>query len=209
MKNLFKKIMVVGSLFVGFQAGAHSHPGIGGPMIHLNITRPSVDTLNVMAMGDGDAIAKLNVSHDWANDSPFAVFNGGFGYTGRYGWLPGPGIGFDDKIKITLLDSTEGLETFEGGETPHLGSFDGIFGTDGSDVSWDLPELAMWHNWYAADTAGLYEATYRVDLLNDAGDLLVSSEPITIQFDGRLIPEPGSLVLLGLGGLALISRQVG
>ena len=211
MKNFVNTIVIAGAVFIGTEVLAH-HPDMGGSMIHINITRPSASVLDVsvMSMGGGmmGAELKLNPGHYWSDSNPASVLNGQ-GFSSRYGWLvAGAGFGFDDRIVITELSSTDGLNVYEGGDDFASTSFDGLFGTDGSDLNWEMPEFTMTHHWYAADTAGMYEATYRVDLLNAGGDVLISSSPVTLYFDGSAIPEPASLVMLGLGGIALLRRRV-
>lgn len=206
-KLVFKLTLLLATLTLTTQARAHGKPSIGGRMLHINITRPSPDVLNV-ALGrmNTNAVATLNTSHPFSPDQPFSILNNK-GYTARYGLMPGLGISMDDRIRITRIQATPGLLTYQGGETPHLGTFAPILGTDATSDVWEMPALMMWHNWYAAEQPGIYTATYKVDLLNQAGDVLVSSEPLVLKFDGSNIPEPASILTLGLVSLACINRR--
>jgi|GEM_PF-2895319 len=73
-------------------------------------------------------------------------------------------------------------------------SFGPFVGTGGSGVTTTL------------DVSGLADARYyRLDFRQDVEWLLLSE----VAFDGTAVPEPGSLALLGLGGLCVLRRRRG
>ncbi len=131
-------------------------------------------------------------------------------YSDQYGWIldgiVDPGAG--NSIWIELTSQTNGLETYEGGRRMMIGdqTFDPIFGTDSSAMNWQWSGM-MTHNWYAAQSAGDYEAIYSIyvgDSVGNAVDGFTAGE-VTLNF--RAVPAPGSLAILGLGVMGATRRK--
>ncbi len=139
-----------------------ANPSLGGQMKHLLITLPS------------DAI-QLGRDHDGAEIMAFAdyceTYDGnasvldGTAYNGQYGWLANGFISLPPQydIWIEVLDQSDGLMTFE------QGTYQPIFGTNGSDTHWRWSGV-MTHNWYAVMEPGYYYATYRVYVADSDGN---------------------------------------
>ncbi len=131
-------------------------------------------------------------------------------YTDQYGWVlnglvdPGAGNG----IWIQLVSQTDGLETYEGGMRMMIGaqSFDPIFGTNGSDLTWRWSGM-MTHNWYAATDLGDYSATYSLYVGDSNGDAVDGYGAATVTLNLRTVPTPAPAALLGLGALVATRRR--
>lgn len=102
-------------------------------------------------------------------DPPADVLNGTW-YNAQYGWVvegfwAPPG---NAQIWIEQVSATQGLRAYSGGTMMNMGTFEPIFGTEGSDaaIQWSG---TMLHNWYAVTTGRAFEATYRVFFGDAAG----------------------------------------
>lgn len=131
-------------------------------------------------------------------------------YSDQYGWIldgiVDPGTG--NSIWIELASQTSGLETYEGGRRMMIGdqTFDPIFGTDSSAMNWQWSGM-MTHNWYAAQSAGDYEATYSIYVGDSAGNAVdgYSAGEVTLNF--RAVPAPGSLAFFGMSTIFASRRK--
>lgn len=131
-------------------------------------------------------------------------------YSDQYGWIldgiVDPGAG--NSIWIELTSQTSGLETYEGGRRMMIGdqTFDPIFGTDSSAMNWQWSGM-MTHNWYAAQSAGDYEATYSIYVGDSAGNAVdgYSVGEVTLNF--LAVPAPGSLAILSMGTVFASRRK--
>lgn len=131
-------------------------------------------------------------------------------YSDQYGWIldgiVDPGTG--NSIWIELASQTSGLETYEGGRRMMIGdqTFDPIFGTDSSAMNWPWSGM-MTHNWYAAQSAGDYEATYSIYVGDSAGNAVdrYSAGEVTLNF--RAVPAPGSLAFFGMSTIFASRRK--
>lgn len=131
-------------------------------------------------------------------------------YSDQYGWIldgiVDPGAG--NSLWIELVSQTNGLETYEGGRRMMIGdqTFDPIFGTDSSAMNWQWSGM-MTHNWYAAQSAGDYEATYSIYVGDSAGNAVdgYSAGEVTLNF--RAVPAPGSLAILSMGTVFASRRK--
>tara|TARA_A100000171_G_scaffold38515_3_gene37872 strand:+ start:2494 stop:3126 length:633 start_codon:yes stop_codon:yes gene_type:complete len=131
-------------------------------------------------------------------------------YSDQYGWIldgiVDPGAG--NSLWIELVSQTNELETYEGGRRMMIGdqTFDPIFGTDSSAMNWQWSGM-MTHNWYAAQSAGDYEATYSIYVGDSAGNAVdgyIAGE-VTLNF--RAVPAPGSLAILSMGTVFASRRK--
>lgn len=131
-------------------------------------------------------------------------------YSDQYGWIldgiVDPGAG--NSIWIELTSQTSGLETYEGGRRMMIGdqTFDPIFGTGSSTMNWQWSGM-MTHNWYAAQSAGDYEATYSIYVGDSAGNAVdgYSAGEVTLNF--RAVPAPGSLAILSMSTVFASRRK--
>ena len=131
-------------------------------------------------------------------------------YSDQYGWIldgiVDPGAG--NSLWIELVSQTNGLETYEGGRRMMIGdqTFDPIFGNDSSAMNWQWSGM-MTHNWYAAQSAGDYEATYSIYVGDSAGNAVdgYSAGEVTLNF--RAVPAPGSLAILSMSTVFASRRK--
>jgi len=131
-------------------------------------------------------------------------------YSDQYGWIldgiVDPGTG--NSIWIELASQTSGLKTYEGGRRMMIGdqTFDPIFGTDSSAMNWQWSGM-MTHNWYAAQSAGDYEATYSIYVGDSAGNAVDGFTPGEVTLNFRAVPTPGSLAFLAMGTVFASRRK--
>jgi len=131
-------------------------------------------------------------------------------YSDQYGWVL-DGIvdpGFGNSIWIEITDQSAGLTTYEGGRRMMIGvqTFDPIFGTDGSETSWQWSGM-MTHNWYAADSTGDFEASYRIFVGDSQGNAVTSFGEAAVTLNFSAVPAPASISLLGMGSLIATRRR--
>ncbi|MEO0511433.1 MAG: PEP-CTERM sorting domain-containing protein [Planctomycetota bacterium] len=205
-----KKMASVAGVFAALGGGSSGQlPAIVGPMEHLLI---SYDGSSLSVSLDPNADPSANV----LDDQDGAVYDGnasvlsGRMINDQYGWLANGFIqlGSGEGIWVEALSVSDGLDVYEGGMRPMLAnhSYSAILGTEGSSGLWQWSGT-MTHNWYAADEAGLYEATYRV-FVGDAvtgADLGIASDTVTLSFVA--IPAPASAALVGLGLFGIARRR--
>lgn len=164
----------------------------------------------------------------------FAVLNGR-AYNAQYGWLASGffSLPAGQAIWIEQLSLTGGaVATYEGGNgsgLPMAGNgltepgmtLRPIFGTDGSSTFWKWYDPGydplvnfnaegsgqMVHNWFASDSGLPSSIAYRVFVADASDPLLVDASIAAAQVRFNFVPEPTSLVLLGLAAVALRLRR--
>ncbi|MEM7622507.1 MAG: hypothetical protein AAF235_04825, partial [Planctomycetota bacterium] len=132
-------------------------------------------------------------------------------YSSQFGFLPDGFLSLPTgaAISIEMTSASPGLSVYEGGMRPMRANhtYAPIFGTDGSDTSWEWGGT-MHHPWFAVEDLGIYEAVFDV-YISDAitGERLggFGSDSVTLQW--QAVPTPGSAVVLGLGGLIATRRR--
>jgi len=131
-------------------------------------------------------------------------------YSSQYGWLADGfiSLGTGESIMIENVSSTPGLEAYEGGMRMMRANhtYDAIFGTDGSAMAtpWDG---MMRHDWFAAESIGDYQATFRLYVADAAGGEVTSYGDTEVTLLFSAVPAPGGLAVLGLGGLVAGRRR--
>ncbi len=176
-------------------AGAAT-PTLGGLMNHINVgvapnPQPGGEPFLLTVAFDDPQPQGLNMTPPGPDfQPPFDVLNGR-SYNAQYGWLRSGrwGLTADETFYIERLDATAGLDTYEGGLAADTGgtgqvgaghTLHPLFGTDESGPRWAW-DLTMTHHWYATDTPGNHEATYRLYVENDAtGQLSGTFAPTTV-----------------------------
>lgn len=144
-------------------------------------------------------------------DGAAGVLDGMY-YSSQYGWLANGfiSLGSGETIMIENVGSTPGLEAYEGGMRGMRANhtYDAIFGTDGSDPATEWDGM-MRHDWFAADSIGDYQATFRVYVQDSTGGEVSSYGDAEMTLLFSAVPAPGGLALLGIGGLVAGRRRRG
>lgn len=170
----------------------------------------------------GDLTAPVVMTTGGPFMPPFNVLNGK-GFNAQYGWLPDQSpdnqlqdtniLPLDRIVAVELVSlgaSNPGtLYTYSGGNGMEMmngqHTMAPLFTHVGDKFLWD--DFIMHHNWYAADTPGLYEATYDVYIADLAGnrDSAYTGDTVTLKFNN--VPEPASALLLAPALLMLRRRK--
>lgn len=188
-------------------ANADSWPRIDGPMEHIFV---AFDGARIGVTLENPGNLPLPMRNHGETYTPPADVLAGTGYSSQLGWLVSgtwsPPAG--TSVWVRLIDQTAGLATYAGGMRSMAAkhSYEPLFGTLGSDDKWQWGGT-MVHHWYAASLYGDYEATYEVYLGDGAGvpDPGYGADTVTLHW--TYVPEPGSLMLLGLAGLLGLQRR--
>jgi len=158
---------------VGLAGPAHAQyviPMLGGDqfgadMVHIDIyynaginkLTATIDTSNPTP-----DMLPIKPTQQWEPGKPWAFigykpYNAQYGWNPSGNWLPPAGT----TIWISLLQKTPGLECYSG--CWNTGSYAGLFGTNGSETTWEWSGR-MIHNTYVAPEAAnaSYWAQYRV-----------------------------------------------
>jgi hypothetical protein len=197
--------LVSGSALAGV-----STPNIWGPMEHIMLTFNS-GAVHAHVGTDASTPIEMQRFAGEMYDGAASTLDDTY-YSSQYGWLADGfiSLGADEFMWIERLDSTEGLNVYEGGlrMMREFHTYDAIQGTDGSDDAW-MWGGTMVHNWYSADALGSYEATYRVFVGDAMGNAYsqYTSDTVTLNFNA--VPAPGGLGMLALGGLVAARRNRG
>ena len=140
------------ALASGWASG--SQPKMGGEMNHVLVSVYQ-KTVYVSIERPWEVPHTL-YNYDETYDGPASVLNG-TGYNAQFGWLANGFINLpgDATMWVEAIEQTDGLRTHE------QGTFQPIFGTDGSPLRWEW-NGTMTHNWSSAFSTGDYAATYRV-----------------------------------------------
>jgi|GEM_PF-970547 len=154
-----------------------NNPSLGGQMKHLLITLPS-DAIQLGRDHDGTEIMALTDYCEFYEGAAGAL--DGMAYNGQYGWLANGFISLPPQydIWIEVLEQSDGLMTYE------QGTYQPIFGTEGSDTRWRWSGI-MTHNWYAVMEPGFYFATYRVYVADANGEPVegYAANDITVEWE--------------------------
>lgn len=188
------------------------------PMIHVDISYDfEANRMNaVLDTSHGvPSLVPLPEGYAFHSSSNYSVLSGK-AYSLQYAWNPGaiftPPEG--GAVWVELLNSSEGLLTYDGpgnkNENPPR-PYTGIFGTDESPNIWQWYGR-MAHNAYAIEDSEseILYASYRVyfgDALTGAPMTGYDDEFVTLLWTTSAIPEPGSITLLMLMGLAIFLRR--
>ena len=163
---------VVAPLLVG--PASAGLPPLGGTMNHVLVT---LDADNAFQLSVERPGAQVLIEPPETYDGPAAVLNG-TRFNAQHGWLVSglwapPAGGF---VEIRQIDASPGLAVYAGRAFGATAFMDPICGTDGSDpaFTWDG---VMLHNYYAATMPGLYEATYRVSIVDAVGGPIAGYTP--------------------------------
>jgi len=175
-------------------------PQMGGPMKHLMVHLHGT-MLHVHIDESVPTPIMLNYGESYAGNA--SVLDGKM-YNAQYGWMVegfwAPPAG--SFLWIEQISATPGLEVYGGGAF----GFAPIFGTDGSSprIQWNG---MMLHNWYAATTPGVYEATYNVYFGDASGMPTPGFQPDQVTLSLIAVPAPGAAGLLAMGALVAARRR--
>jgi hypothetical protein len=161
--------------------------------------------------------------------APYSVLNG-TSFTRSFGWSVSSST-IDSLTSLTALTGTTyAWEVVQTGASPGLvaynpyfNSFPGLYGASGSSayITWDGADLIngatldtstgnMFHVVYAlpAQVSSSLYANYTISLINASTGLQSSLfAPATAQLTFTSVPEPATLSVLALGGLAVFRRN--
>ncbi|MFG0292237.1 MAG: hypothetical protein ACF8MJ_03680 [Phycisphaerales bacterium JB050] len=202
--NLNTTLVAIAAAFAGTGIAYADMPQMGGPMKHIMV---SLDGDMLMAHVDPSVPTPVLMDYGHEYDGDASVLNGTM-YNAQYGWMVegfwAPPSG--SSIWIEQTSATPGLLAYSGGTMMDQGSFDPIFGTDGSSprIEWDG---TMLHNWYAVTAPGEYLASYAVYFGDDLGNPIPGFEPAQVTLQWNAVPTPASAALLGLAGCIGIRRR--
>lgn len=131
-----------------------------------------------------------------------AAFTQWFGFAPDFPLVPGSGVSHNGDDVLIIYES--GVVHDQFGET----------GVDGTGTAWESLDGWAYRNNGATANGGSFVASNWYysgpnawdgdDLVDDTGTNALSSPPMPI---GTYVPEPTSLALIGLGGLAMLRRR--
>lgn len=165
--------------------------------------------------GSGRTVSRGNVAGGWTVFQPFTVTDPGWEITsiGVDGWgvLDPAGTG----MLGSLLSDSDGTPN----EEDVLSSAVYFLGDDPFSANWQdeaqsatLAPGSYWLKWEDNNSADYWGAIFNAPSgensfsRNDAGQEF-GSGPTALRISGTVVPEPTSLALLAIGGLALIRRR--
>ena len=172
-----------------------------------------------------DSTAKItfNPGDVFDTTTPYGVLNG-TSFSRSFGWNMAPPAGYLWKIEQTGT-SNSGLMVFD----PYMNNFAGMYGTAGSNkyITWDSADTLngqaldttcenMLHVVYAvpAQISSSITVDYKISVVDSSGveplNLAGTAPlftPATAEFRFSATPEPTTLVLLTLGGLAMLRKK--
>jgi hypothetical protein len=173
-------------------------PQMGGPMKHI-----AVHLHDNMLEAHVDDMVGTPVLQNYGEMymGNASVLNGTM-YNAQYGWMAeglwAPPSG--SFLWIEQLSATAGLSIFSGGTMMNPGTFDPIFGTDGSSnkIMWGG---SMLHNWYSVTTPGDFSATYRLYFGDANGAAISGYEAAEVTLNWTTVPTPGAAAALALAAV--------
>jgi hypothetical protein len=174
-----------------------------GSMVHVTITftNQTDNSLSVVIDPVTPVLTPLSISNpgeSFASSDPWASVLSDSAFSRRYGFV----LGSDSDtlptgyaIAIRQTSASDGLEVYRYRTSPK--EYYGIFGTDGSNDTWQW-NLSMFHPTYVASAGvGEYEASYEVYVVDAATSLAVSGyDMATFTLNFTAVPEPATLVFL-------------
>jgi hypothetical protein len=201
-------LSAAGGVLAGCGAMAMSDelPRVVGPMEHvmISIENGAID----VHLEAGSLPIELHAFPGDVYSGDAGVLNDSF-YSSQYGWLAGGFIALNagESIVIENTAMDEGLRVYEGGLRMMRDShtYDAIFGTEGSSTrsTW---AGTMRHDWFAADEAGQYQASFRVFVADAMGEEVISYGDSNVTLSFYAVPAPGAGLLL-LGGIVGAVRR--
>jgi len=191
-------------------AGMDDGPQMGGPMqMYMIEVNRDMQSIMAMPMGSFGTVELQSYGVDYTGAA--SALNG-LSYNAQWGWNAGGFIDLQEGehfwIELVSATGPEGLSVFSGGTMMNPGTFDPIFGTDGSSsrIEWNGQML---HNWYAGDVAGFWSHDYRLYIGDADGNALDGWSDASATFTFQNVPAPGAAAVLALGGLAGRRRRNG
>lgn len=130
------------------------NPTLGGSMSHLLVTLFQNEIYITYESPSMSVVSMQDNTGTFTGSS--SVLNN-LGYNAQFGWLANGFISLPPSsgIFVRTIAMSEHLSVYQ------QGSFDPIFGTDGSSDIWQW-NGTMTHNWYATDVHGPHSARYEV-----------------------------------------------
>ena len=192
-------------------ASAQTWPQMDGGMKHILIAFDGTTLTNhIDNTLTPDPLPLPMRTYGESYTAPADVLDGKY-YSSQFGFLADGFITLDPgtAIWIEMTSATPGLEAYEGGMRPMraMHTYAPIFGTAGSDTAWKWNGM-MHHPWFAANDLGLYSADFNIYIGDDiTGAALSGYTPSTVTLEWNAVPAPGSLAVLGLGGLVATRRR--
>lgn len=133
-------------------------------------------------------------------------------FNAQYGWLPSGFFtlpsGSSLWIERTGMTKPAGstFKVYEAGMGNQMMSWtmNEIYSGDGFRWQWDG---VMQHDFYVADVPGSYSMLFTVYVGDSAGNPWPGYTPASTSFEFLAVPEPASILLMLVGGIAICSRR--
>lgn len=189
---------------------AYVTPTLGGGQVTGMMVMPRVlfdgSSLSIPSI-DGlmspPVLRPLTPPDEFDPTKKYAILQGK-AYNQEYGWFAHAdteNLPSGSSVWIEVISQTPGLKTYE------AGTYNPIFGTDGSSTKW-LWSGAMTHNSYAvAPQIGSFSATYHLYVGDSTGVAQSQYGDTQVTLNWTSVPEPASLGALALGATGLLRRR--